>query len=114
MAEYGFTVIYVPLEDAGYQVIVPALPEIVTYGRTLLEAKEMAGDAIACHLRGLIKDNEEIPKRSLRIRSACEGRTQDRHLRRFPDLGASDRGRLSAPCSREATTCTNRQARTSR
>jgi antitoxin HicB len=62
MAEYGFTVIYEPLEEGGYQVIVPALPEIVTYGRTLAEAKEMAGDAIACHLRGLLKDNEEIPE----------------------------------------------------
>ena len=62
MAEYGFTVIYEPLDEGGYQVIVPALPEIVTYGRTLAEAKEMAGDAIACHLRGLLKDNEEIPE----------------------------------------------------
>jgi predicted RNase H-like HicB family nuclease len=62
MAEYGFTVIYELLEDGGYQVIVPALPGIVTYGRTLPEAKEMAGDAIACHIRGLLKDNEEIPE----------------------------------------------------
>lgn len=62
MAEYGFTVIYEPLGDGGYQVIVPALPEIVTYGRTLVEAKEMAGDAIACHICGLLKDNEEIPE----------------------------------------------------
>jgi predicted RNase H-like HicB family nuclease len=30
MAEYGFTVIYEPLEEGGYQAIVPALPEIVT------------------------------------------------------------------------------------
>jgi antitoxin HicB len=61
MTEYGFTLIYEPLEEGGYQVIVPARPEIVTYGRTLLEAKEMAGDAIACHIRGPLKDNEEIP-----------------------------------------------------
>jgi predicted RNase H-like HicB family nuclease len=62
MAEYGFTVIYEPLEEGGYQVIVPALPEIVTYGRTLVETKEMIGDAIACHIRGLLKDNEGIPE----------------------------------------------------
>ena len=62
MAEYGFSVIYEPLDEGGYQVIVPALPEIVTYGRTLVEAKEIAGVAIACHLRGLLKDNEETPE----------------------------------------------------
>jgi antitoxin HicB len=43
-------------------VIVPALPGIVTYGRTIEEAREMAQDAIACHLKGLLKDNEEIPE----------------------------------------------------
>ena len=39
----------------------PALPGIVTYGRTIEEAREMARDAIICHVRGLIKDGEEIP-----------------------------------------------------
>jgi len=43
-------------------VIVPALPGIVTYGRTIEEAREMARDAISCHLQGLLKDDEEIPK----------------------------------------------------
>ena len=49
-------------EKGGYQVIVPALPGIVTYGRDLEEAREMARDAIVCHLRGLLKDGEEIPE----------------------------------------------------
>ena len=40
----------------------PALPGIVTYGRDLEEAREMARDAIVCHLRGLLKDGEEIPE----------------------------------------------------
>jgi antitoxin HicB len=62
MAEYGFTVLYEQLEAGGYQVIVPALSGIVTYGRTLSEAREMAEDAIACHIRGLLKDNEAIPE----------------------------------------------------
>lgn len=62
MAEHGYRVIYEPLAEGGFQVIVPALPGIVTYGRTLDEAREMAHDAIACHLRGLLKDDEEIPK----------------------------------------------------
>jgi predicted RNase H-like HicB family nuclease len=33
----------------------------VTYGRTIAEAREMAEDAIRCHLRGLVKAGEEIP-----------------------------------------------------
>jgi predicted RNase H-like HicB family nuclease len=40
---------------------VPALPGIVTYGRTIAEARDMARDAIVCHVRGLLKDNEEVP-----------------------------------------------------
>lgn len=60
--QYEFTVIYDELAEGGYEVIVPALPGIVTYGRTLAEAREMAADAIACHIRGLLKDNEEIPQ----------------------------------------------------
>lgn len=62
MWEYGYRVIYEPLSEGGSQVIVPALPGIVTYGRTIEEAREMAQDAIACHLPGLLKDDEEIPK----------------------------------------------------
>ncbi|MGA2607056.1 MAG: type II toxin-antitoxin system HicB family antitoxin [Terriglobia bacterium] len=60
-AEYGYTVIYERLLEGGYQVIVPALPGIVTYGRTLEEAREMAEDAIRCHIRALLKDGEDIP-----------------------------------------------------
>ncbi|HEX3144705.1 MAG TPA: type II toxin-antitoxin system HicB family antitoxin [Pyrinomonadaceae bacterium] len=61
MTEYGYRVIYDALAEGGFQVIVPALPGIVTYGRTLEEAREMAQDAISCHIGGLLKDNEEIP-----------------------------------------------------
>ena len=61
MSEYGYRVIYEAISEGGFQVIVPALPGIITYGRTLEEAREMAKDAIVCHLKGLLKDNEEIP-----------------------------------------------------
>ena len=61
MSEYGYRVIYDQLSEGGFQVIVPALPGIVTYGRTIEEAREMAQDAISCHIQGLLKDNEEIP-----------------------------------------------------
>ena len=62
MSEYGYRVIYEPLTEGGFQVIVPALPGIITYGPSLEEAREMARDAIVCHLQGLLKDNEEIPE----------------------------------------------------
>ena len=37
------------------------LPGLITYGRTLGEAREMATDAIRVHLEGLRKDGEPIP-----------------------------------------------------
>ncbi len=78
---FDFTVILMPVpEDAsppreskgrvpraknpaksGYQVTVPLLPGVITYGRTEEEALEMASDAIRCHLDGLRKSGEEIP-----------------------------------------------------
>ncbi len=41
------------LEASGYQVTVPLLPGLITYGRTMTEAREMARDAIRGHLEGL-------------------------------------------------------------
>lgn len=46
MSKYGYRVIYEPLTEGGFQVIVPALPGLVTYGRTIGEAREMAQDAM--------------------------------------------------------------------
>jgi len=80
VAEYGYTVIYEPLSEGGYQVIVPALPGIVTYGRALEEAREMARDAILCHLRGLLKDGEEIPQDPIHSRAAAHRRGKSQRL----------------------------------
>jgi antitoxin HicB len=52
----------------GYQVIVPLMPGLVTYGRTLQEAQEMAKDAIECHIEGLKKSGEPIPNERLALR----------------------------------------------
>lgn len=40
------TVIWYDKKDRAYLVKVPALPEVVTFGKTLIEAKKMAKDAI--------------------------------------------------------------------
>ena len=61
MSEYGYTVIYEALSEGEHQVIVPALPGIVTHGRDIDESREVARDAIVCRLRGLLKDREAIP-----------------------------------------------------
>ena len=60
--EYQFTTLYEPVKEGGYQVIVPSLPGLITYGRDLKEAKEMARNAINCHIQGLLKEKIEIPK----------------------------------------------------
>ena len=47
--EYAFTVSYEPM-GGGFQVTVPTLPGLVTFGRTFEEAREMARDAIECQV----------------------------------------------------------------
>ena len=59
---YSQTVLFELIEEGGYNVIVPAIPEICTIGETLEEAREMAKDAIRCYLESAIKAGEPIPK----------------------------------------------------
>ena len=48
--QYNYTVYFEPQLDGTYNVVVPAIPEICTFGETLKEAKAMAQDAILCYL----------------------------------------------------------------
>ena len=50
MKVYNYTVLFEPMENGGYDVKVPAIPEICTFGDTLEEARDMAEDAIRCYL----------------------------------------------------------------
>jgi predicted RNase H-like HicB family nuclease len=59
---YNYTVVYEQLSEGGYNVIVPAIPEICTYGETLEEAREMAKDAIQCFVESAIKAGEVVPQ----------------------------------------------------
>lgn len=52
----SYTALFERNEHGGYTATVPALPGLVTEGRTLREAKAMARDAIACYIAGLVKD----------------------------------------------------------
>ncbi len=47
--------------DTDYGVDFPDLPGCITAGSTLDEAKEIAAEAIAFHIEGLIEDGEGIP-----------------------------------------------------
>jgi len=58
----NYTVFFEPLGDGGYMVVIPAIPEIITYGENLDEARAMAKDAIKCHCEGLMKDGEPLPE----------------------------------------------------
>ena len=42
--------------------IVPAIPEICTFGETMQEARVMAEDAIRCYLESALKHGEPIPE----------------------------------------------------
>ena len=39
----------------------PAIPEIITFGMTMEEARNMAQDAIRCFLESALKSGEAIP-----------------------------------------------------
>ena len=62
MKEYSYTVFFEPQEEGGYNVVVPAIPEICTFGKTLKEARSMAEDAIRCYLESATKLGEDIPE----------------------------------------------------
>lgn len=57
-----YTVKFEPDYEGGYIVRVPSFPEIVTGGRTLSEAEDMAQDAIACVAEYYIKQGRKLPK----------------------------------------------------
>ena len=59
--EYHYTVFFEPVEEGGYNVVVPLIPEICTFGETYDEAKVMANDAIHCFIESTIERGEAIP-----------------------------------------------------
>ena len=46
----SFRIIFRPEPEGGYTVIVPSLPGCITYGSDMVEAREMARDAIKAYL----------------------------------------------------------------
>jgi antitoxin HicB len=62
--QHRFTVILEPLEEGGFNVIVPGLPEVATFGETEAEALAMAEDAIRLAISYRRDHGEELPKES--------------------------------------------------
>jgi antitoxin HicB len=60
LKKYQYTVLFEP-QEGGFNVIVPAIPEICTFGETMQEARAAAEDAIRCYLESAIKNGEAIP-----------------------------------------------------
>ena len=52
--------------DSGYGVTVPDLPGCFSAGDTFDEVIESAGEAITCHIEGLLMDGEPVPARASR------------------------------------------------
>ena len=57
-----YTVVLEPVDEGGFLVHVPALPEVVTSGETEAEALAMARDAIELVLESRSERGEAIPE----------------------------------------------------
>ncbi len=60
--EYNFTVVLERQQEGGFLVLVPALPEVVTFGETEKEALAQAEDAIRLAVGYREDQGEPIPQ----------------------------------------------------
>lgn len=58
---HRYTINFIPAEEGGYTVTVPALPGCITEGDTYEEAISNAKEAIQAHIESLEKDSRPIP-----------------------------------------------------
>jgi antitoxin HicB len=56
-----YSIVLEPMEEGGFLVRVPALPEVVTGGDTVDEALAMAKEAIELVLESRLERGEDIP-----------------------------------------------------
>lgn len=62
---YTYSVVLEPLDEGGFQVHVPALPEIVTWGDDETHALAMAKEAIELVIEDRLAHDEPLPSESL-------------------------------------------------
>jgi len=80
--EWTYTVILRGEPEGGFTVLVPALPEIVSYGRTPEEARRMAAGAVECALLGRQDLGEPLPTEGLLVTVPPEEQTGDLYVGR--------------------------------
>ena len=61
MSRYRYIAFFEPLPESGFNVRFPAIPEICTFGRTLIEARAMAQDALRCYVESALELGEPLP-----------------------------------------------------
>jgi len=81
--EPTYTVVLREESEGGFTILVPALPEIVRYGRTVEEAKQMAADAIRCAILGRQDLGERVREEGPTITIPAEDRTGPLHVCRM-------------------------------
>lgn len=59
---YTFRIIIEPDEPQGYHGFAPLLRGLHTTGNTIEETRKNLREAIRCHIQGLAKDHEPIPR----------------------------------------------------
>jgi len=62
MRVYAFRTIIEPDENNTFHGYVPLLPGCHTYGETIQKTRKNLNEAIKCHLQGLLKDGESVPR----------------------------------------------------
>jgi antitoxin HicB len=61
-AQFSYPVVLEPLDEGGFQVYVPALPEIVTWGEDEAHALAMAKEAIELVVEDRLANGEPLPQ----------------------------------------------------
>jgi len=62
MQTYAFRIIIEPDGKKKFHGYVPILQGCHTWGKTLEETKKNLKEAIKCHIQGLVKDGQKIPR----------------------------------------------------
>ena len=81
-----YTFVFDPDPEGGFVVTCPALPGLVTHGRTLDEARETARDALDGFIQVLVEDGDAVPESD-----------SPEALPRYDRLAHSLRDELSSP-----------------
>ncbi len=58
---YTYSIVLTPEPEGGYTVTVPALPEAITYGKTVDDALTYAREVIELSIKCRIATGEEVP-----------------------------------------------------